>query len=352
MERSFSNQNIVFSNNAAMQAESNWKVMPTQPQQQSVAMGKPAFDNQWIAGNQLSNDTGETVEVFVMGDASELGQPADGQPNRPGGGVFQEPAGNARSSDRVVTPPVPQRPAISALPDNRQVPEQVAIPLPALVPMSPVPPQQPPPPSQRPASGFQPGSGAAAFSAEHGGAIVRFDPVEARGRADAGEQQRQQQPAQSRVSMTGQTTVGSEPAREQQMPSATPTPFTVLGNLEAGFREQSEATQSTGGRGSNVVAGLRAPGELQEELEDSEFQKREAAVIISPLATRFASLDIDIPVDGQEFVFTSPRGEVELSARCYAKSDVTRCWYLLLSLFIVAVVFGIERYARRWQGRK
>ena len=150
--------------------------------------------------------------------------------------------------------------------------------------------------------------------------------------------------------MTGQTTVGSEPAREQQMPSAIPTPFTVSGLTDAGFfanEQQSADSQSTGGRGSNVVVGLRAPGELQEELEDSEFQKREAAVIISPLATRFASLDIDIPVDGQEFVFTSPRGEVELSARCFAKSDVTRLRYLGLSLLILGVAIVVERFARR-----
>jgi hypothetical protein len=68
---------------------------------------------------------------------------------------------------------------------------------------------------------------------------------------------------------------------------------------------------------------------------------------ISPLATRYASLDIDIPVDGREYVFTSPRGEVALQARCYAEGDFARLQYLFVSLFILAAAFGVERVVRR-----
>jgi len=69
--------------------------------------------------------------------------------------------------------------------------------------------------------------------------------------------------------------------------------------------------------------------------------------MITPLATRFASLDIDIPIDGQEFVFTSPRGEIELTARSYAEGNTTRLSYLFLSLLIIAIAVGVERIARR-----
>ena len=99
-------------------------------------------------------------------------------------------------------------------------------------------------------------------------------------------------------------------------------------------------------RGNQTIVGLRASRELQAEQEDAD-REPESVVMISPLATRFASLDIDIPVDGQEYVFTSPRGEIELTARCYAESDVTRLRSLGLSLLILAVVVGIERVARR-----
>ena len=97
------------------------------------------------------------------------------------------------------------------------------------------------------------------------------------------------------------------------------------------------------------AAGFESRGNARLDMVvvDDEQKEEESVTMISPLATRFASLDIDIPVDGQEFVFTSPRGEVELRARCYAKSDVTRLRYLGLSLLILGVAFGIERFARR-----
>ena len=90
------------------------------------------------------------------------------------------------------------------------------------------------------------------------------------------------------------------------------------------------------------------------DLEMSEGSQSSGQMIIeqerlsiTPLATRFASLDIDIPLDGMEYVFTSPRGEVELRARCYAERDMTRFWYLFWSVVIIGIVVGIERFIRQ-----
>lgn len=63
----------------------------------------------------------------------------------------------------------------------------------------------------------------------------------------------------------------------------------------------------------------------------------------APLARRFASLDIEIPLSGKEYVFTTPRGEIELSARCIAENDISRYWQLFLAVVALAAIYGFAR---------
>ncbi len=61
------------------------------------------------------------------------------------------------------------------------------------------------------------------------------------------------------------------------------------------------------------------------------------------LATRTASLDIEIPYTGREFLFTTPQGSLELSARCFSVETQRRWLTALTALLGIGVVYGIYR---------
>jgi hypothetical protein len=59
------------------------------------------------------------------------------------------------------------------------------------------------------------------------------------------------------------------------------------------------------------------------------------------LSTRTASLDIEIPYTGREFLFTTPQGTLELSARCFAVETSSRALTFLAALVGLGGVYGL-----------
>ena len=72
-------------------------------------------------------------------------------------------------------------------------------------------------------------------------------------------------------------------------------------------------------------------------------------------ATGLASLDIELPRRGREYLFTTPRGAIEIKARAIAAPHVERLSRLLVILAVfagVAAVYQVFRYLNRVLGRR
>jgi len=335
MEMQFSNQTNVRARGVISNSASNWD-RPVAVPAQSVELGKAAFDNRWVESNQLMQQA-----VPVNDDPLDVGQPTRtdrvSEQVQQGGGQRPQTLAPAR----VAVPPMSElRSLDTSVPmGQRQQP----------MPMAP-----PPPPLPATASepmfdasfrndsamggraggmgGMGGGYGTSdSSSVGPGGGMMGGDA-----RSFSADPRSQQRP----ISMGQPVAVESAPMPMNPMQPGVTDPFSQLAedNREwAGEQRSNDLTD----------LGYRTVPGLDMVIVDDEQKEEEAVTMISPLATRFASLDIDIPVDGQEFVFTSPRGEVELSARCYARSDVTRLRYLGLSLLILGVAIVVERFARR-----
>ena len=66
-----------------------------------------------------------------------------------------------------------------------------------------------------------------------------------------------------------------------------------------------------------------------------------------PRAAFLASLDVELPVRGREFLFTTPGGELKLNAQSVAEETVVRVLTTLWLLAIACVVAIAYRIARR-----
>jgi hypothetical protein len=66
-----------------------------------------------------------------------------------------------------------------------------------------------------------------------------------------------------------------------------------------------------------------------------------------PPAAVLASLDVDLPQRGVEFLFTTPRGEIEITARAVSGSAVDRLQHLLAILATAVVLYVVYRVLRR-----
>lgn len=116
---------------------------------------------------------------------------------------------------------------------------------------------------------------------------------------------------------------GPSPAGGQlNNPAATPQPGTAGGaNLDFNFNNRSfnaQVPQMGGFDAQNATGGAPAPS--------------------TPLQpTGLASLDIDVPARGQVFLFTMPRGEIEITARPYSWDLLTR----LINLGVIAALIAV-----------
>jgi hypothetical protein len=69
--------------------------------------------------------------------------------------------------------------------------------------------------------------------------------------------------------------------------------------------------------------------------------------VADPTPTNLASLDVELPVRGVEYQFSTPRGEVEITARAVSNDLLARLWRLAAVLGGIAVV----ALAARWLAR-
>ena len=291
MARQFDNQANVFARGNISNTVSNWDHPASVVPAQTVTQGKPAFDNQWIVSNQLVVDDPSNEEFamdnrrFEPTQQQQQGQEAgSGQQLQLLGRGF--PSVQRPAASEVTTPAAPAR--VDVAPMMPMLPPATAMP------------------------GMQPGGGAWGDGMGGMGGMGMGGGMMGGGFGGGGD------PA--RVSMSDMSThvesLGVQPAPE-------------VSDFLFGGRYVGRAPQP------------QEPSVSEDMDQSLVFDREESIVAFSPLATRFASLDIDIPVDGQEFVFTSPRGAVELSARSYAESDITRLRYLGLSLLILILVIVV-----------
>lgn len=64
---------------------------------------------------------------------------------------------------------------------------------------------------------------------------------------------------------------------------------------------------------------------------------------VAPSIAGLASLDVEIPQDGVEFLFTTPRGKVEILARPVSQSLVSRLWGIGGLLAAIALLWIATR---------
>jgi hypothetical protein len=60
-----------------------------------------------------------------------------------------------------------------------------------------------------------------------------------------------------------------------------------------------------------------------------------------------ASLDVDLPERGVEFLFTTPRGEIAITARAVSSTLAERIAHLLVIAVVIVVLYVVYRLARR-----
>jgi hypothetical protein len=66
---------------------------------------------------------------------------------------------------------------------------------------------------------------------------------------------------------------------------------------------------------------------------------------IAPALAGMASLDVQIPYDGAEYLFTTPRGDVQITARPISNWLVSRLWGIAGLIAVVALAWGLTRPA-------
>jgi hypothetical protein len=99
------------------------------------------------------------------------------------------------------------------------------------------------------------------------------------------------------------------------------------------------------------VAGDRAGG--GQNGEAAPFGNNQGVTGYGPVATAatapagLASLDIEVPLRGVEYRFTTPRGEVEITARAAGVSLLDRLGRALAAVVLVALAWAAVRLVRR-----
>jgi len=302
IEHRFSNQSNTMARGNSAQLISNWAVDPSEnsmKEQSRIQRGlqEPTGsfkNNEWLASNQLvrRDEPSKTTENLSMGRMSMDGISDDQQVlARRISELADSRFDSIEHRQQAQSPQAPQRPAVT-------------------LPPAPVPIEQPQVadvPQQRPQTRFAPSPGSGQTVPPHG---APMPPGQSGGRGGMG--------GGNFGGVSGGVVDWSNPQQES--------PHVVLSDLDVVILE---AKAEDVAKFESIIKNLET---------------------ISPLATRFASLDIDIPLGGQEYVFTSPRGEGELRARCYAESYVTRSAYLFFSLLVITAAVGIERFTRKRRG--
>jgi hypothetical protein len=145
-----------------------------------------------------------------------------------------------------------------------------------------------------------------------------------------------------------------------------------LNRFQQRLDEQHAATESLGdenaalrnGRGGvggqyaydaadPIVAGVVIAGE---DARLSGMVGNMAAGVTPVAASGLASLDIELPRRGREYLFMTPRGEIEITGRSISAASIERAWrfaFVLVACFVIAMLYracnklGIDRILSR-----
>lgn len=136
---------------------------------------------------------------------------------------------------------------------------------------------------------------------------------------------------------------------EAPAPTSSPVPVHTAPTVPSGLEESEELFDvAVEGRTdvSSSMLDLNGPGAV------TVFGGREGVPVIketpapATLATRFTSLDIDVPLEGREYVFSST-GVLNLEAYCYDATLPSRLYYLVWTLALFVPIGLVVRFLRR-----
>ena len=85
---------------------------------------------------------------------------------------------------------------------------------------------------------------------------------------------------------------------------------------------------------------VQVPGQQAGQLPAVDFQQMDAQSDAFAVETHLASLDVDLPLRGREYLFTTPRGDIDITARAVSEPLLGRLYRLLVIAagFVVLVV--------------
>jgi len=128
----------------------------------------------------------------------------------------------------------------------------------------------------------------------------------------------------------------------------------VRGPLAAPSQTAAAPAQPGGGRGGQPLSGkdgdFPAAVQLTDGLRASTWDETHgtaaAAAQVAPAATGLASLDVELPMRGQLYRFTTPGGDVEITAQAASRDTLLYLGQVAAVLAVVLVVWAMVRLAR------
>jgi hypothetical protein len=121
-------------------------------------------------------------------------------------------------------------------------------------------------------------------------------------------------------------------------------PATGAGSGEGRPSSSFRGVAPQAGQQAQTAAPQSSSGAVQ--IVDGTAQQVQMGETPPPVAV-LASLDVDLPQRGVEFLFTTPRGEIEITARAVSGSAVDRLQHLLAILATAVALYAAYRVLRR-----
>ena len=128
-------------------------------------------------------------------------------------------------------------------------------------------------------------------------------------------------------------------------------PLIAGGRGRAGGQAATPPADTGSPESRSVTVGVSAPGVFSADLDIESAAPAQAGgqVVTTGQPTGLASLDVELPLRGAVYRFTTPRGDVEITARSVSNDLMTRLAYALGIVVAVLLVRWLIHFAR--QGR-
>jgi len=116
-----------------------------------------------------------------------------------------------------------------------------------------------------------------------------------------------------------------------------------FGRTEGGTQTETRTegrSERGGGYGGFAITGIATGLENAPTTRPASSAEAEGAAVLAPAG--LASLDVEIPIRGQAYFFTTPRGKVEITTRAVSGRFIVNAGYIVLVLLVVLV--GVLAY--------